>query len=64
MPRNHVIQSINIINGIFRSVFYTNNIDATPTETSKAVETSEDFEEKIPLTFDTAQDFIIILKSL
>jgi hypothetical protein len=41
-----------------------NNIDATPTEPSKAVETSEDFDEKIPLTYDTAQDFIIKLKSL
>jgi hypothetical protein len=41
-----------------------NNIDATPTEPSKAVETSEDSNDTIPLDFDTAQDFIIKLKSL
>jgi hypothetical protein len=40
------------------------NIDAEPTETSKAVETSEDTQDKIPLDFETAQDFIIKLKSL
>jgi hypothetical protein len=40
------------------------NIDAEPAEPSKAVETSEDTQDKIPLDFETAQDFIIKLKSL
>lgn len=40
------------------------NIDAEPTEPSKAVETSEETQDRIPLDFETAQDFIIKLKSL